>query len=107
MKKNTALINRVDNLEKRTSTFTVWTDEVGQIGSFIEKVISVKGVPDKLKYQHDINMGYWVDITVPINEFDTVVNNIKNVFKDSTQNHFYEDFKQTTWGADMLFLEVD
>ena len=107
MRKNTALINRVDNTAEQTTTFTVWADEVGQIGSFINKVVSVKGVPDKLGYQHDIGMGYWVDITVPIDKFDSVINNIKNVFKDSTQNCFYEDFKQTTWGADMLFLEVD
>lgn len=100
MKANTILLNKVEDGD--IITFTVWTNTISEITSFIEKVVSVKNVPENLEREHDISMGYWTNIKVPKNDFDKVISDIKNVFKDSNRNILCEDFTQNYWGADML-----
>jgi len=95
------LLNK--NVEKEFTSFTVWADMVSQICSFLKKVVSVKGVPEDLKYQHDIGRGYWVNITVSTESFDKVIADIKNVFENDKELLLCEDFNQKDWAADMLF----
>lgn len=100
-KPNTMLLNRVD--ENGVTTFTAWTDRLGEIASFVKKVVSVKGVPELLERQHGPGLGYWVDISVPTDNFDKVVADIENIFNSDSEIKLCKDFNQTSWNADMLF----
>jgi|GEM_PF-1700143 len=98
---NTMLLNKVEN--GATTTFTVWTDTVHEISSFIKKVLTVENIPDTLGYQHDIGAGYWVEISVPTTSFARVITDIKAVFENDDDNRLCEDFHQTYWCSDMLY----
>ncbi len=101
-KENTMLLNK--QVKGQTISFTVWADTVDVIEAFIQKAVCIKGMPDTLKRQHDMSKGYWVNIEVLTDQFEEIIARIKSAFENDETNILCEDFTQTTWAADMLYV---
>ncbi len=69
---------------------------------FFEKVSLLKGMPDeKLTMQHEAHKGYWFEVEIWIDTFDSVIDAIKKVFN----NGFYslqEKFDLDDWDTSMI-----
>lgn len=83
--------------DETNTTFTVWSEAAINIVMFIEGAQLIKEIPKNFDRKDGVSKGYWVDIMVKKENFEKVVAEIKNIFKDSKKIDVCENFDRKEW----------